>query len=86
MNYLFEINGDIRNFTKEEFSNLLDILGQSGIDNFAELVSLYQERFNCNRIAEKLKKEQQELLENKERLKRETEEVENRINYLNSIL
>jgi len=49
MEFMFEIKGNIRNFTKEEFSKMLDILGQCGIDNFAELVKLYEERYGCKR-------------------------------------
>ena len=47
--FMFEIKGDIRNFTKEEFAKLLNILGQCGVDNFAELVKLYEERYGCKR-------------------------------------
>lgn len=49
MKYNFEIKGDIRNFSKAEFGRMLDILGQCGIDNFAELVKLYEERYGCKR-------------------------------------
>lgn len=47
--YFFEIKGDIRNFTQEEFANMLNILGQVGLDNFAELVKLYENRYGVKR-------------------------------------
>lgn len=86
MNYEFKILGDIRNFSKSEFSNLLDILGQCGIDNFGELVKLYESTFKCNRHEEKLKKEQEILLNDKKRLEEETDEVNKKLAFVNKFV